>query len=239
MSSEISVQNEQFELIQRQAKMFLASGFFKTVKDMAQACVKMEIARAMGLSPVQGLMGIHFVNERLTLEATLMAAVAKRGGYEFRAIAHNDKIAHIAILSARGEKLGESSFSIEDAARAQLLSKDNWKKYPKNMVWARAMANACRWYCSDAFGGTTPYIPEELGADVDDQGRPVVEMNYKVVTGAPGAAVEFSAHQPPLEALNAALTSPRPKSNGGSKPVPPPLVDELVDSESDMIFEME
>lgn len=181
-----------FELVQRQAKMFLQSGYFKNVKDMAQACVKMEIARSVGLHPIQGLMGIHFVQERLTFEASIMAAVAKRAGYEFRAVSHSEAGAKIAVHNKRGDKLGESEFTLADATRAGLTGKDNWKKYPKNMVWARAMANACRWYCSDAFGGPV-YTPEELGAEVDETGKPVLVAGITTGDGASDKAQSLTA----------------------------------------------
>lgn len=159
--NELSTRVEEFEFTQRHAKMLVSSGFFPGVKDVAQAAVKMEIAKAFGLNPIQGLMGIHSVQGRLVVEASNMAAVAKRAGYEFVAISHTNEVAKIAIFNAKGMKLGESEFSMADAATAGLKGKDNWTKYPKNMLWARAMANACRWFCSDAFGGPV-YVPEEL-----------------------------------------------------------------------------
>jgi hypothetical protein len=211
-NKEISTEVAKFELMQREAKMFLASGFFG-VKDLPQACAKMAIATALGLEPVQGLMGVFIVNGRPSLEASLMAARAKKSGYEFRALRHDAKGAKLEIFSPRGDKLGESEFNEEDAKRADLLGKDTWKKWPKNMYWARAISNACRWYCSDCFGGVTPHIPEELGADVDESGKPVsVEANFKHV-------VSSSADE-----LNAQLSKP---------------ANDMPDTKSDMLFEME
>lgn len=194
MTSTEIVQQETaaFEMVQRQARMFLQSGYFKNVKDMAQACVKMEIARSVGLHPIQGLMGIHFVQERLTFEASIMGAVAKRAGYLMRQIKHDATIAHIEFFHPNQGKLGESLFTIQDAQTAGLTGKDNWKKYPKNMLWARAMANGCRWFCSDAFGGPV-YTPEELGAEVDDTGKPVLVNGSVTGDGVSDKAQDLTA----------------------------------------------
>lgn len=214
-TKELSVDVQKFELIQRQAKMFLASGFFGNIKDLSQACAKMQIAQSLGLEPVQGLMGIHMVQGRLTVEAALLSAIAKRSGYEFRALKHDNTTAKVEVRNQKGEKLGESEFTLDDAKRAGLTEKDNWKKYPKNMLWARAMSNACRWFCSDAFGGPV-YVPEELGVD---DAEPAIEAKFERVKPTTGSA----------DALNALLLQKQPETPA----------EVLPDSESDLAFEIE
>lgn len=48
-----------------------------------------------------------------------------------------------------------------------------WEKYTEAMLKARAMSEVIRDACSDAFLGMAVYTPEELGADVDEEGRPL------------------------------------------------------------------
>ena len=52
---------------------------------------------------------------------------------------------------------------------AGLDSNTNWRKYPRNMLFARAISNGARWYCPDLFGGSPVYTPDELGAEVDGE----------------------------------------------------------------------
>lgn len=47
-----------------------------------------------------------------------------------------------------------------------------WEQYPSNMLRWRAVANACRLRFPDVLMGLS-YLPEELGAYVDAEGRPV------------------------------------------------------------------
>ena len=50
------------------------------------------------------------------------------------------------------------------------LCKDNWKNYPKAMMFARAISNGVRTYCPDVFSGMLVYTPDELNAQVRADG---------------------------------------------------------------------
>ncbi len=56
------------------------------------------------------------------------------------------------------EKIGNSTFTIEDAKKA--LTK-NIDKFPKNMLFARAISNGVKWYSPDVLSGPV-YVPEEM-----------------------------------------------------------------------------
>lgn len=43
--------------------------------------------------------------------------------------------------------------------------------YPQNMLFARAISSGVRRYCPDVFNGNLVYVPEELGAQVDEDGE--------------------------------------------------------------------
>jgi len=71
-----------------------------------------------------------------------------------------------------------------DAKAAGLDQKDNWKKYKRNMLFARALSNGQKWYAPDVFNGATVYTPDELGADVDGDGN-VIESSFTHETTLP------------------------------------------------------
>tara|TARA_S200002703_G_C3750468_1_gene230894 strand:- start:211 stop:990 length:780 start_codon:yes stop_codon:yes gene_type:complete len=95
--------------------------------------------------------------------------IKRSGKYKYKVVEHTDKLCSIDFLEVNGdgwEKVGNSTFTIEDAGKADLTKNPNFTKYPRNMLYARAMSNGAKWHCPDAFHGTGAYEPSELGADV-------------------------------------------------------------------------
>ena len=101
--------------------------------------------------------------------ANLIAAAIKRSGrYTYRVRKLDIEGCEIEFFE-NGESVGLSSFTREDAQRAQLLGKETWRSFFRNMAFARALSNGAKRHCPDIFGGPV-YTPEELGADVDGEG---------------------------------------------------------------------
>lgn len=166
------------EGLQRLAKIMVASGYYKDVNDIAQGCVKILAGAEYGLSPIASMGGMYVVNGRVAMEAQLHAAVISRKGYKYRVREHSEKLCSIEFFEGE-ESLGVSTFTIEEANRAGLTGKDVWKKWPRNMLWARAMSNGCRWYCGGAFGGQVPYTPDEVDVETS-----AVRINGQARTSA-------------------------------------------------------
>jgi|GEM_PF-1216018 len=152
------------------------SGFFSDAKQAAQAVVKILAGRELGLGPIASMTGISIIKGQVSLGANLMATTVKRDPrYDYRVAKHDAEICSI-VFYQNGEIVGTSTFTLDDADKAG-LSGDNWRKYPRNMLFARAMSNGVRWYCPDAFGGSPTYTPEELGAETDGEGN-VIEGQF-------------------------------------------------------------
>jgi hypothetical protein len=180
------------------------SGLFSDVRDAAQAVVKILAGRELGVGPVASMAGLNVIKGRVTLSAHLMAALIRRSRrYDFRVQRLDDQGCEIEYRMGK-EVIGLSSFTIDDARKAGLASGDNWRKYPRNMLFARAMSNGARWYCPDVFGGPV-YTPEELDAQVvlahDDM--PTSDSNPSPVppTSSPAEALALHAMQSEVSAL--------------------------------------
>jgi hypothetical protein len=145
------------------ARVFALSGFFPDSTRMAQACVKILAGRDLGLTPFQAMTGLYIVKGKVTLAANTMAALVRRHPrYDYRIVTLNDELCEIDFLMD-GKVIGRSSFGMGDARRAVVAGGDNWRKYPRNMLFARAMSNGAKWYCPD-IGAAPFYGPEEIGA---------------------------------------------------------------------------
>ena len=169
------------------------SGFFKDSRDASQAVVKVLAGREMGFGPVASMTGIHIIEGKPSIGANLMAAAVKRSGRYDYTVVKLDATEAVIMFWQRNPKtgqwveIGESVFTIADAKAAGVANKNNWKSYPKNMLFARAMSNGVRWYCPDVFGGATVYAPEELGATVDGETGEVIDVPVVVSTPAPAS----------------------------------------------------
>jgi hypothetical protein len=144
------------------------SGYFQDARDAAQCIVKVLAGRELGLGPVASMTGIYIVKGRVTLSANLIAATIKRSGrYNYKVLRMDDKGCEIEYFE-QGESIGKSAFTDADAKAAGLGVGDNWRKFPRNMYFARTMSNGAKWYCPDVFAGPI-YTPDELGAQVEGE----------------------------------------------------------------------
>lgn len=150
-------------------KVFAESGVFPDIKSAAQGYIKILAGKELGLSPMQSLNSFYFVSGRLGIVAQAMGALVKKSGkYDYRITEHTAEKCSIEFFRLNGEEksLGTSTFDIKAAAKAGIVNKDNWKNYPMNMLFARALMNGVRWFCPDAVSAFT-YSVEEL-QDLED-----------------------------------------------------------------------
>ena len=173
------------------ARALVASGFFPTIKSASQALVKIQAGRELGFGPVASMMGIHVIQTRertsIQLSANMLANLVRRSGtYDFDVLEHDEKHCAIRFLRA-GRAIGESRFTMDDAKRAGLAERDVWKAYPKNMLYAAAMRNGAKWFCSEVLlGAPMPLSDSEPEAgSVDVETGEVFEGEAVPVVSAP------------------------------------------------------
>lgn len=155
---------------------FFKSGMFSDIKSAQQAVVKIMAGAEMGISPFAAMSGIHIIQGKPTIGAGLMAARVKGfGKYDYKVLEHSDKVCSIEYferLPANGLKsLGVSTFTIDDAKKAGTKNID---RFPKNMLFARAMSNGVKWYTPDIYENPV-YVPEEMEQVTEEATAEVIE----------------------------------------------------------------
>lgn len=155
MSNEIASIKQMSDM----AQVFVESGMFKDVKSQAVAVVKIQAGQEMGLEPFAAMQGIDIIQGKAVPNSSLQASLIKGSGkYNYKITKHTETVCMLQFYEkwdGKWESVGESSFSIEEATKAGLTHKDTWKKHPKNMLFARALSNGCKWFCADVFSGAT------------------------------------------------------------------------------------
>jgi hypothetical protein len=184
------------------ARAFAASGYFADTKEAAQAIVKIQAGRELGVPPIAAMTGIHIVKQKIVIGATVLAGLIRRSGrYDYQILEHTDEACTVRFFRD-GAPAGDSRFTLEDAKAAQLLKADgNWEKHPRNMLFARALSNGQKWYAPDIT--TAPlYTPGELGP-----------MAVDTMTGE---TLDADLIQPPPK------RTPPPATNYSAAPAPTP-----------------
>lgn len=170
--------------IKRLSTIFIESGMFKgdkslsTKQQLYQAGVKIIAGVEFGIQPFAAMRGINIINGNAEMSANLMAAkVKKHPKYDYRVNQWDNEgcvieffeLTGITGLASAGnrESLGLSSFTRKDAEQAQLSGGQNWRKFPRNMYFARAMSNGVRLYTPDVFYGAPVYVEGEISGEFD------------------------------------------------------------------------
>jgi hypothetical protein len=141
------------------AEHFAKSGFFEDSKDFSKVLVKILAGRELGLTDMTSMTGIHIIKGKPVLGANLIASLIKSSKkYNFKTLELTDEKAVLEFYE-KDEKVGISEFTKKDAEKA---GTQNMGKFPKNMLFARAVSNGAKWFCPDVFNGQTVYTEGEL-----------------------------------------------------------------------------
>ena len=160
------------------AKLFAESGMFTDAKQAAQAFVKIQAGQEIGLAPFASMTGINIILGKPTFGAGVIASCVKGSAkYDFKVKTLTDKECSIDFFEGK-ELIGNSTFTIEDAKKQATKNLD---KFPKNMLYARAMSNGQKWFCPDVFQMSV-YVPEEMPEQTEDVHHEVVNtMNTELI----------------------------------------------------------
>ncbi len=241
MTTEISIFTEQgFATTMKIADAMVKSGILpRGIDNPFKAFAIIQKGREMGVEPMRALTGIYLIEGKTVVSPELKLECFRARGGKVQWIESTNTIAHVKLTSADGTSHDET-VTMQDAATAGLTGKDNWRKYPKSMLRARCVAFALR-----AMGeGDGAYIPEEMGAQTDEEGNAVAEYTPpNVVTesreriagpqeapqdagkanGAPSAS-ESSDHFTPADAPSAS----KPRTAAQVKPTGGPITPEQI-----------
>jgi len=200
--------------IQGLAEAFVKSGMFTDIKDMAQAVVKIQAGKELGLQPIFSMQNIVIISNKLSMSARAMAYLVKASGrYTYKVTESDDTHCNITFFERSGSEwmeIGKSSFSVDDAKRAGLTRNPTWSTYPGDMCFSRAISQGARKHCPDAIGGA--YTTEEL-ENIDPPKAPkvVVTPSSVKVTEVKPAETEPMSDKEAAEIFEKTEPSPAKK----------------------------
>lgn len=179
-----------FQELQSMAGAIAKSGLFG-MKTVEQATALMLVAQAEGQHPATITQDYDIIQNKATRKThSVLARFQAMGGtVEWHEL--TDTIADATFKHKAGGAL-RMTWTFEQAKKAGLVGKDNWKNYPRAMLRARCIAEGIRAVYPAALGGML--VSEEA------QDLPAVDTPPKVIDTATG---EITQAQPARTELQA------------------------------------
>ena len=136
----------------------------------ANVLLYLALAEAQDVKPAVAFGGFQVIGDTPSMKPEMMRAQIQRHGHT---LTYRENSADRCVLHGKridnGSEL-EVVWDIDKARKAGLdPGKGTWAKYPAAMLSARATAELARALFSDCLNGIS-YTPEELGAEVDEDG---------------------------------------------------------------------
>lgn len=158
--------------------------------------IAIEYGYALGIPPIQALNQVFIVEGKPSASADLIAALVRRAGHKLRVTEEPTtdglRVTASLIRSDDPEFVFSATWDMAKARAAGLGGKDVWRKYPGQMLRARAITEVCRQGASDALYGVI-YTPEELGRDGEPAAGVTVEVEAPRVSQATSIDAALSA----------------------------------------------
>lgn len=197
----------------------------------------------IGIGPMASLAEIAVINGRPCMSAKLMRALVHRAGHDLWFETKTNS--RVTICARRADwpqdRVAKVTWSMDDAKAAGLAGGQNYRKYPRAMLAARATGEICRDNFADVLGGIG-YTPEELSdgdlvadGDITIDSRADIEPEKPTTTRkaktAPARKVAAKkAPTPAAEPTTEADLPPLPGEDGFEDIIDAELVEDDVDT---------
>ena len=195
----------------RVCQRVIGTGFLPdSIRSPEQAFAIALKGRELGIPPMMAFAGLYIIKGKVELTASMMSAMLRRGGVRIEEVQVDASMAHLR-FDRDGEK-AEVCFTMEDAKRANLVNQ-TWNKYPRQMLYARALSEGARRIGPDLVSGA--YVSGEISMEVGGNGNGI-KIEAEFVEEAP-ESVEEAPEKPALTATPVAeevaeeASEPKPK----------------------------
>lgn len=146
-------------------------------RNPANVLFAVEYGDMLGLAPMAAITGIHVIEGKPSASAGLISALVRRAGHKLRVTGDSNSATCQIIRCDDPDYTFEVTWTLRkngdghpSAEEAGLLRKGTWTNYPASMLKSRAITQCARDACEEALFGLH-YTPEELGAEVDEEGH--------------------------------------------------------------------
>jgi len=124
----------------------------------------------LGIDAMQSLAKIHVIEGKPAISAELMRALVLRAGHELWVEESTNTKCTVAGRRHGTEQTSRITWTMDDARRAGLEQRQNWRRYPKQMLVARATSELARLAFPDVLAGVSYSVEELTDGEIVDIG---------------------------------------------------------------------
>lgn len=153
------------------------SGLLGALNSPEKVLMVMMTAAELGVPTTAALRGIHVIEGKVSLSADLKVGLCLRRKDRcvyFKCVETTDQQATYETLQAGAAEPHRHTFSIQDAQKAGLLDKDNWRKRPKTMLRHRCSSELATMCYPDIVQGL---LTEDEAEEVGAPPTPIMPLN--------------------------------------------------------------
>ncbi len=166
--------------VEKLAEAAAQSGLFPALKSKAQVMTLMMLCQSEGLHPMQALRRFDIIQGRVAMKADAILAEFQARGGTVTWGAHDHERCEATFMAPGLGKPVVVEWTMADARRAGLATKDTWRGYSRQMLKARVVSEGVRMAMPGVVIGL--YTSEET-ADFD--ARPAVDYAPRPTTPDP------------------------------------------------------
>lgn len=160
---------EEWNTLEIITKTFIAGGATpKGIDTAPKMMIVFQAAREIGLSPIEALNSLYFVNGKVAMYGEAVPLQILRAGHELVWGECNKETATVTITRGDTGQSMTTTFTMAEAKERGYTSNPIYQKYPENMLKWRALSMTAKFICPDALKGIG--IKEEMEAEVVQEG---------------------------------------------------------------------
>lgn len=155
-----------WDLAQRIARTEFVPTALRGKPEAVLACIL--TGQELGIGAMQALSKVHVIEGRPALSAELMRALVLRAGHDLWIEESTTTKCTVAGCRRGSSRETRVVWTMDDAKRAGLDGRPNYRKYPKEMLLARASAGLVRAVFPEVLAGLSYSIEEVRDGDFED-----------------------------------------------------------------------
>lgn len=129
--------------------------------ELAVAIVK---GAAMNMDPITAANSLYVVKGKPAMYAETMAALVKGSGYDIWAEEATDESVTVCVRRKGSDIVHASTWTIERAQKAGYMSNKKYETNPQQMLYARALSEACKRGAPEVLAGLASVEEETVNA---------------------------------------------------------------------------